>query len=87
MKHVGGIAVELGEIAEASGPQAMQFRPPTASRGDHCRAGERLLAAQAKLPTKTATNDARIAQNKIDAAHAKLGLTEDWGEVIGWWRF
>lgn len=45
------------------------------------------MAAQAKLPTKTATNDARIAQNKIDAAHAKLGLTEDWGEVIGWWRF
>ena len=51
---------------------------------------ERLLAAQAKLatkPTKTAANDARIAQNKIDAARAKLGLAEDRGEMIGWWRF
>lgn len=51
---------------------------------------ERLLAAQAKLaskPTKTASNDARIAQNKIDAARAKLGLTTEQDEVVGWWRF
>lgn len=51
---------------------------------------ERLLTAQAKLatkPTKTAANDARIAQNKIDVARAKLGLTEDREEVTGWWRF
>lgn len=50
----------------------------------------RLLAAQAKLaikPTKTAANDARIAQNKIDTARAKLGLTEERDEVVGWWRF
>lgn len=29
MKHVGGIAVKLGEIADAPRPRAMQFRPPT----------------------------------------------------------
>jgi len=51
---------------------------------------ERLLAAQAKLatrPTKTAANDARVAQNKIDAARTKLGLTTEQNEVVGWWRF
>jgi len=51
---------------------------------------ERLLAAQAKLatkPTKTAANDARISQNKIDAARVKLGLTQDQAEATGWWRF